>query len=151
MLFIFLCWCWCLIIITNNCNFDESPQLCFYDTIPGGWVGGWLGGWTNIDNKANLSPAKIGLGWGWAELGNMSLYSASRGFLNYINFYEIHLRLKSFCGNDFTRWYIPTSITLNTILKNHHWILAYGSHPLHAYTKINEIFLYDWQYLWLFY
>ena len=36
----------------------------------GGWVVGWVSGWSNIDNKANLSPAELRCCWHWAELGN---------------------------------------------------------------------------------
>ena len=32
-------------------------------------MGGWLGGWTNIDNKANISPAELRCCRSWAELG----------------------------------------------------------------------------------
>ena len=42
------------------------------DYYPGwvvGSVGGWwLGEWTNIDNKANLSPAELRCCWRWAGL-----------------------------------------------------------------------------------
>ena len=36
------------------------------------YYSGWVGRWTNIDNKANLSPAELRCCWSWAELGNFN-------------------------------------------------------------------------------